>query len=184
MIMELGSWRVWSMNRGCLLLLGTWSHLRYVCWSMLAHLFYLTCNTYLYFETDYSLISLLFHCDDNTDNICWLTVFGFKFFQLLISTKLAFISICPKDRTYYVMVLSVRLSIRASVVIYSFPGVFWGHLYTAIGLKLGVLLCYWIHFASVKPLNLRNIFQFDSTCIIDFFFDIFAALYWNCFIVL
>jgi hypothetical protein len=35
----------------------------------------------------------LWHCDDDTDNICWLTLFGFKFFQLLISTKLAFIFI-------------------------------------------------------------------------------------------
>jgi hypothetical protein len=30
---------VWSINRGCLLLLGTWSHLRYMQGSLLAHLF-------------------------------------------------------------------------------------------------------------------------------------------------
>jgi hypothetical protein len=39
MIMELGSRRVWSMNRGYLLLLGTWSHLRYIWGSVLALLF-------------------------------------------------------------------------------------------------------------------------------------------------
>jgi hypothetical protein len=39
MIMKLGSRRVWSINRGCLLLLGTWSHLRYIRGSVLAHLF-------------------------------------------------------------------------------------------------------------------------------------------------
>jgi hypothetical protein len=40
MIMELGSRRVWSINRGCLLLLGTWSHIRYIRGSALAHLFF------------------------------------------------------------------------------------------------------------------------------------------------
>jgi hypothetical protein len=39
MIMELGSRRVWSINRGCLLLLGTWSHLRYIRGSVLDQLF-------------------------------------------------------------------------------------------------------------------------------------------------
>jgi dimeric dUTPase (all-alpha-NTP-PPase superfamily) len=39
MIMELDSRRVWSINRGCLLLLGTWSHLRYIWGFVLAHLF-------------------------------------------------------------------------------------------------------------------------------------------------
>jgi hypothetical protein len=39
MVMELGSQRVWSINRGCLLLLGTWSHLWYIQRSVLAHLF-------------------------------------------------------------------------------------------------------------------------------------------------
>jgi hypothetical protein len=39
MIMELGSWRVWSINRGCLLFLGTWSHFQYIWGSVLAHLF-------------------------------------------------------------------------------------------------------------------------------------------------
>jgi hypothetical protein len=37
--MELGSRRVCSINRGCLLLLGTWSHLWYIRGSVLAHLF-------------------------------------------------------------------------------------------------------------------------------------------------
>jgi hypothetical protein len=37
--MELGSRRVWSINRGCLLLLGTWSHLLYIRGYLLAHLF-------------------------------------------------------------------------------------------------------------------------------------------------
>jgi hypothetical protein len=36
MIMKLGSWRVWSVNRGCLLLLSTWSHLQ---GSVLTNLF-------------------------------------------------------------------------------------------------------------------------------------------------
>jgi hypothetical protein len=58
MIMELGSQRVWPVDRGCLLLVGTWSHLWQVRGSVLAHLFiYLTCNSYLCFETDYSLVS-------------------------------------------------------------------------------------------------------------------------------
>jgi hypothetical protein len=39
MIMELGSPRVWPVVMGCLLLLGTWSNLRYVRGSVLAHLF-------------------------------------------------------------------------------------------------------------------------------------------------
>jgi hypothetical protein len=38
-IMELGYGGVWPVGRGCLLLLGTWSHLRYVLGSVLAHLF-------------------------------------------------------------------------------------------------------------------------------------------------
>ena len=37
--MDLGSRRVWPVNRGCLLILGTWSHLRYIRGSVLAHLF-------------------------------------------------------------------------------------------------------------------------------------------------
>jgi hypothetical protein len=37
--MELGSRRVRPVGRGCLLLLGTWSHLRYFRRSVLAHLF-------------------------------------------------------------------------------------------------------------------------------------------------
>jgi hypothetical protein len=37
--MELGSRQVWPVGRGCLLLLGTWSHLRYIWGSVLAHLF-------------------------------------------------------------------------------------------------------------------------------------------------
>jgi hypothetical protein len=36
---ELGSWRVWPVERGDLLLLCTWSHLQYVWGSVLAHLF-------------------------------------------------------------------------------------------------------------------------------------------------
>jgi hypothetical protein len=39
MIMELGSRRVWSINMGCLPLLHTWFHLRYIRGSVLAHLF-------------------------------------------------------------------------------------------------------------------------------------------------
>jgi hypothetical protein len=39
MIIELGSRRVWPVDRGCLLLLGTWSHLRNIRGSVLAHLF-------------------------------------------------------------------------------------------------------------------------------------------------
>jgi hypothetical protein len=39
MIMELGSQWVWPVERGCLLFLGTWSHLRYIRGSVLAHLF-------------------------------------------------------------------------------------------------------------------------------------------------
>jgi hypothetical protein len=38
MIMELGSQRVWPVDKGFLLLLGTWSHLRQVQGSVLAHL--------------------------------------------------------------------------------------------------------------------------------------------------
>jgi hypothetical protein len=53
-------------------------------------------------------------------------------------------------------------------------------IFTAIGLKLGILLCTkelqlqfmfrcnWIFFAKVKPLSLVKIFEFDS--ILDFFF--------------
>jgi hypothetical protein len=44
------------INRGCLLLLGTWSHLRYFWGSVFP-----TCNSYLYFETDYFLVSWPFH---------------------------------------------------------------------------------------------------------------------------
>jgi hypothetical protein len=36
--MKLGSRRVWPVDRGCLLLLGTWSHFRYIRGSVLAHL--------------------------------------------------------------------------------------------------------------------------------------------------
>jgi hypothetical protein len=39
MIMELGSRRVWLVDRGCLLFLGTWSYLRYIRGSVLAHWF-------------------------------------------------------------------------------------------------------------------------------------------------
>jgi hypothetical protein len=39
MVMELGSRRVWPVERGCLLLLGTCTHFRYVRGSVLAHLF-------------------------------------------------------------------------------------------------------------------------------------------------
>jgi hypothetical protein len=39
MLTDMGSRRVWSINRGCLLLLGTWSHLRYIGGSVLTHLF-------------------------------------------------------------------------------------------------------------------------------------------------
>jgi hypothetical protein len=52
-IMELGSWRVWPVDKGCLLLLGTWSHLQYFRGSMVAHLFL---SSYLCFETNYSLV--------------------------------------------------------------------------------------------------------------------------------
>jgi hypothetical protein len=38
-IMELSSRRVWQVGRGCLLLLGTWSHHRYIRGSVYAHLF-------------------------------------------------------------------------------------------------------------------------------------------------
>jgi hypothetical protein len=37
--MELGSRRMWPVYRGCLLLLGIWSHIRLVRGSVLAHLF-------------------------------------------------------------------------------------------------------------------------------------------------
>jgi hypothetical protein len=38
-ILNWGSRRVWSVSRGCLLLLGTWIHLMYAQGSVLAHLF-------------------------------------------------------------------------------------------------------------------------------------------------
>jgi hypothetical protein len=59
MIMELGSRRVWPIDWGCLLLLGTWSHLRQVWGSVLAHLF--IC---LVIPTSVSkLITLRYHTD-------------------------------------------------------------------------------------------------------------------------
>jgi hypothetical protein len=39
MIMKLGSWRVWLLDRGCLLLQGIWFDLRYIRGSVLADLF-------------------------------------------------------------------------------------------------------------------------------------------------
>jgi hypothetical protein len=39
LIIQLGSRRVWPVDRGCLLLLGTWSHLWYIRGSLFAHLF-------------------------------------------------------------------------------------------------------------------------------------------------
>jgi hypothetical protein len=39
MIMELASWWVWPVDRACLLLIGTWSHLWYNRGYVLAHLF-------------------------------------------------------------------------------------------------------------------------------------------------
>jgi hypothetical protein len=45
-----------NINRGCLLLLRTWSHPRYFWGSVFP-----TCNSYLYFETDYSLVSWPFY---------------------------------------------------------------------------------------------------------------------------
>jgi hypothetical protein len=55
-IMELGSRRVWPVDRGCLFLLSTWSHLRYIRRSVLAH-FFLTCNSYLF--RDWSIYGIL-----------------------------------------------------------------------------------------------------------------------------
>jgi hypothetical protein len=46
-----GSRRVWSVNRGCLLLHGTWSHLWYIQRSVYAHS--LICISYKTYEIDY-----------------------------------------------------------------------------------------------------------------------------------
>jgi hypothetical protein len=58
---ETGFTTGWPVNRGCSLLLGTWSHLRNVRGSVLAHFISLTSNSYWSLETDHSLISYTFN---------------------------------------------------------------------------------------------------------------------------
>jgi hypothetical protein len=62
-VLDQGSRRVWPMNRGCLLLHGTWSHLWYVQRSVYAHsLICISCGTY---EIDYWWLFLSFHQTKN-----------------------------------------------------------------------------------------------------------------------
>jgi hypothetical protein len=55
-----GSRRVWSIDRGCLLLHGTWSHLWYIQRSVYAHP--LICFSYWTCEIEYCSLFLSFHC--------------------------------------------------------------------------------------------------------------------------
>jgi hypothetical protein len=60
LIWKKGSRRVWSINRGCLLLHGTWSHLWYIQRSMNAHS--LICISYNWtYEIEYFSLFLSFH---------------------------------------------------------------------------------------------------------------------------
>jgi hypothetical protein len=59
LIWKKGSWRVWSIDRGCLLLHGTWSHLWHIQRSVYAHS--LICISYWTYEIEYCSLFLTFH---------------------------------------------------------------------------------------------------------------------------
>jgi hypothetical protein len=60
LIWKKGSGPVWSIDRGCLFLHGTWFHLWYIQRSVNAHS--LICISYWTYEIDYCSLSLSFHC--------------------------------------------------------------------------------------------------------------------------
>lgn len=96
---DVGSWRIWSVNRGCLLLLDTWSHLCSVMgpWMPCTHFLITKSITfcYLYFSLDKILIAAAF----NSMYFC-------TFFPLEIELKLTFViilsSIAILKEFYYV----------------------------------------------------------------------------------
>jgi hypothetical protein len=59
LIWKKGSRRVWSIDRGCLLLHGTWSHLWYIQRSVNSHS--LICISHWTYEIEYCLLFLSFH---------------------------------------------------------------------------------------------------------------------------
>jgi hypothetical protein len=61
LIWKKGSRRVWSIDRGCLHLHGTWSHLWYIQRSVYAHS--LICISYWTYDIEYCSLFLSFHVD-------------------------------------------------------------------------------------------------------------------------
>ena len=73
LIWKKGSRRVWSIDRGCLLLHGTWSHLWYIQRSVYAHS--LICISHRTYDIEYCSLFLSFHSDKSKLSCYVWTIF-------------------------------------------------------------------------------------------------------------